>query len=721
MMFLMRSSLVAGVLLCCAGFARAEEPALEQPANTWVKRSPLKSTPPSPMLGYEGSFGYDPANKRLIRWAGHNQGGGGEQNAETWTFDPVTARWMLMEPNLSPPGVCCAQQNVFDPAGGRFLRFQAFSGSHGWQWFREIYLNNTSVWSYNLASNTWRDMRAHPSPRTYPLRCAAWDSEHQVAVVFGGEGSHEGTLVYDPYVNTWMKMQPPKEPAERSGGNMAYDAAQHRHILFGTQFGDDPHTWSYDLRTNTWTDLKPATMPPTKESDAVLAYDEHSQRIVCVVQIVEKSEDGEASAGRHETWTYDSARNEWTRMQPAQEPQGWGNRRRIMAAVPDQNVVLLESYVNPTTKVPGIDREQQIWTYRSSESTRSSATRPPENIVVATQADSATLRWQAQPDAQSYTIFAGDGETPWKIEFQKLATVPKNQHAYEDSCAPRGKPRFYYVCANDASGKPGEPSRKVRTQPKLVEDVVASVISPSEVRLSWPKPAANDILGYHVERAIVEPFSEDQIERLRKDTLPLAEPSVGGIKAIGPFERLTAEPISVNHYADQAVDLRQVRAIAGKPIMTHRFPDDRVNAQGKPYRYGVHAYRVLAVNKLGVESGPGPLAFTIPSSPQWVFAKEDGETCHLKWTANPEQELRGYRVYRMESPRINGPGQPTTRVTPEPTGEPRFTDPQAGDATRRYWIVAVDGLGQEGFPSAPVWHQRQYRSIYQQFTSEWHQ
>jgi hypothetical protein len=59
----------------------------------------------------------------------------------------------------SPPGVCCAQQNVFDPVGGRFLRFPAFSGSHGRQWLREIYLSNSSLWSYDLASNTWRDLR----------------------------------------------------------------------------------------------------------------------------------------------------------------------------------------------------------------------------------------------------------------------------------------------------------------------------------------------------------------------------------------------------------------------------------------------------------------------------------------------------------------------------------------------------------------------------------
>src|SRR5262249_14158728 len=119
---------------------------------------------------------------------------------------------------------------------GRFVRFASFSGSHGWQWSREIALKNTSVWTYDLATNTWRDMRPLPEPRTSPLRCAAYDTDNEVIVVFGGEGNSEGTVVYDPYTNTWTRMQPPNQPAFRSGGNMAYDSAHKQFILFGSQF-----------------------------------------------------------------------------------------------------------------------------------------------------------------------------------------------------------------------------------------------------------------------------------------------------------------------------------------------------------------------------------------------------------------------------------------------------------------------------------------------------
>jgi hypothetical protein len=135
----------------------------------------------------------------------------------------------------------------------------------------------------------------------------------------------------------------------------------------------------------------------------------------------------------------------------------------------------------------------------------------------------------------------------------------------------------------------------------------------------------------------------------------------------------------------------------------------------------VYAYRVRAVNALGVEGGPSPYTLTIPSAPQWMFAREEGAKCHLKWAAGPEQRLKGYRVYRMEGPRINGPGQKVTRLTADPLPQPRYTDEVAGRDTRRYWAVAVDALGQEGFPSAPAWHYREYRRFYVPFVGAWHQ
>src|SRR5690242_8600386 len=109
---MVRHLLLALMVAAITNDASSAEPSVaDQAPNTWVKRSPLKGGPVSPGMGYECSLVYDPVSKRVIRWAGHNQGGGGEQNSEIWVYDPLTSKWTLREPNTSPPGVCCAQQN----------------------------------------------------------------------------------------------------------------------------------------------------------------------------------------------------------------------------------------------------------------------------------------------------------------------------------------------------------------------------------------------------------------------------------------------------------------------------------------------------------------------------------------------------------------------------------------------------------------------------------
>lgn len=60
-------------------------------------------------------------------------------------------------------------------------------------------------------------------------------------------------------------------------------------------------------------------------------------------------------------------------------------------------------------------------------------------------------------------------------------------------------------------------------------------------------------------------------------------------------------------------------------------------------------------------------------------------------------------------------------LTPEPQTDTTFSDNTAGTKTRRYYIVAVDALGQEGFPSSPVWFQREWQTYYTPFIGEWHQ
>ncbi len=619
---------IAGLVL---NDSRAECPAGEPPppqaVNTWQKLSPLPDGPVSPRLGYEGACVWDSRHRLLVRYGGHNQGGGGEQGAEVWTFNPLTAVWTLKEPNTSPPGVCCNAQNVYDPALGRYIRFPFFSGSHGWQWQRELYLNDSSVWTYDLATNTWRNRRPVPTPRLAPYRCASWDSDRQVVVVFGGEGGRDGTVIYDPWRNEWTWPNPEREPEGRSGGNMAYDAARKRHVLFGSQFTDDPHTWTYDVATNEWRDMQPASMPPTDQNDAVLTYDPIHQVVLALVKISTKS--GDEETHEVQTWAYDAGRNLWTRRNPAVEPDAAGNRTRNLVFAPELGVAILE---NCTSR----PREQQVWTY----------------------------------------------------------------------------------CYADSAPRDTLPEPPRRETPPIVEDVVVSVLDARRVQLDWKPPADADVAGYHVERAAVEVWSEDQLTRLKTKTPPLDPPSVGAIRRIGEFQRLTKQAISERTFLDETVDLSVATPISGEPIFERELHPDQVDRGGRASAWGVYAYRVSAVDADGRLSGPSPVCFTIPSSPQHVFSREEGTTCQLKWEANPERSIAGYRIYRLDG---RWDSDSVSRLTAEPVSQTTYADASAGSSTRRYYVVAVDALGQEGFPSAPVWFNREWREFYRPFTGEWHQ
>ena len=609
--------------------SQADEPPIlaSHPINGWIKRCPLPDGPVSPRLGYEGACVWDSRHQLLVRYGGHNQGGGGEQGAEVWTFDLNTTKWTLKEPNTSPPGVCCNKQNVYDPTIGRYIRFPKFSGSHGWQWWREIYLNDSSVWTYDLTSNRWRNMRTLPTPRLAPYRCASWDSDQQVVVVFGGEGNHEGTLIYDPWRNEWTWPKPEAEPSPRSGGSMAYDAARKLHVLFGTQFKDDPHTWTYDVVRNQWRDMEPPDMPPTDKNDPELTYDPINKVVLALVKVTT----GEGDAARHEvqTWAYDAGVNKWTRMKPSAEPDAAGNRTRNLIFAPELNLAILENCT-------GKPREQQIWTYRYADT---------------------------------------------KAEYEP----------------PKAKPRM---------------------SPPIVEDVVVSVLGKNRVEVNWKPPTAAKPTGYLVERAAVEVWTDYQLVRLKKSTPPLVSPTVGAIHRIGAFKRLTTKPFVATSFADEGVDFGKPVAIEGKPIYESNLHAEHLDRSGRDYHHAAFAYRVRTVDDAGKVSGPSPAIFTIPSSPQQVFSREDGTTCQLKWAASPEKGITGYRVYRMDG-RWNK--DPVSRLTPDPIAKTTFADDTAGKNSRRYYVVSVDELGQEGFPSSPVWFQREWRDYYKPFIGEWHQ
>lgn len=583
----------------------------------------------------------------------------------------------------------------------KFIRFPAFSLSHGWQSPREVYLKNSSVWTYDLDTNTWRYMRPCPEVWPSPLRGAAYDPHHQVVVLHGGEGSGHGTVVYDLYSNAWQEMKPkPAPPPGISQPGFTYDAVNRLFVLFGSQFANYQETWVYDLRKNAWRAIEVAEHPPADKSCPVLAADTRNGVVLCNLRAGEGLE----------TWALDAAKSTWTRLKVEREAEPSGGRNRILMYLPDKNLFILENRT---------DKEQQVWTFRYSEAPP--APLPTLGIKVVTEADGARLTWEAPAGGpkQRYNVLRGEGKAPWQAELKPIATSVETTE-YKDAGLAKGGLYPYQVRPVDAEGKEGTPSFMARTQPPVVVDVCVSAVGPKRVELEWAKPAAEDIVGYHVERAEVSAYSTDQVLRIKQRYRHTSEFAVGRIKRIGQFQRLTQRPVEPTQFVDETVDLAAGQREPAEPALGgSTLRPDALDPNGRPYRYAIYAYRVVAINRLGVEGGPSPFAFTYPSAVQGVFSKEEGpDATRLKWRANREKGIKGYLVYRQDGRYDN---EPITRLTPEPIAAAELTDETAGKGTRRYEVVAVDTLGQEGEPSQPVWSRREWRSFYLPYTGEWHQ
>lgn len=713
------TALAAQFAVAVAGAASAALPTLEEQAsNTWVKRSPLPDGPPSPRLGYEASWDYDPVQRRMIRWGAHDPGGGGPQLSETWTFDPVTCRWELLRTNNNPPGNCCCRENVQCSRDNRFYRFSYPAFGHGWFWDRSRYLREDSVWSFDLASRSWRNLRPGREPALNVGKPAFWDPLREVIWVYDTK-----LRVYDPFANTWTLANPSPQIGKRTYAAMDIDPEAGRLVLFGDHYQSDPRTWVYDIASGTWNDMQPAVAPPGIRGCPTMVFDSRNRKFICLT-LADRWDGTNSTLKRMETWVYDLPANTWTRMRPPLEPDYSGTRGRLMRYLPDLNIVLLESRT---------DKEQQIWSYRLAEPPVPTTARPdaPDDVQLKTL-DGGRVRLSWRPKAPGgvpagVRVYRGTGAAPWQVVWEKLADVAAPATEYIDTGLDASAVRYYRVATLPAKGAESEPSRTLRTQPAVGPDARVDVLAAGRVRLTWKPLPGEDIVGYIVERAPLRAVSAAQkIKTARQYAAGIPLTFMTEKVALGAFERLTPKPLATNAFED-TIDLARP-AVITQTIWRAAIKGGEPEADPKSYDmtqpgcpYAIYAWRVRAVNRLGAVGGPGPFQMSVANEVENFVGREEGDAMRLRWDASPHAGIRGYLVYRLNA-RGAGPGE-LVRLTPEPIVATEYTDPAIGGKARRYYVVVVDALGQEGLPTHPVWALRPWKAHYAPWDAAdgWHQ
>jgi hypothetical protein len=496
-------------------------------------------------------------------------------------------------------------------------------------------------------------------------------------------GGKNTLFAYDAHANQLHPLKAANPPPPRDGMGLAYDARRDVLVMFGSQYSPDERTWLYDLKANRWEGLALDPHPPavkaTKEYSTIprMAYDAANGVVLCVVWLGDRG---------HETWAFDAAARRWTKLDPAAEPDPSKSRSRNLGYDPARNVFVLETSGAKSNR-------PEVWTYRYRAAPADPRPAPPGPVTVTTAAGGrAAVTWAAVPGAKGYEVHRADVGLPWAAEFRRVAE--QSGTAFEDAGLEAGKVYAYVVKAVAAGGVVGPASTRAWTRPAVPGQPVVSVLAADRVAVSWDRHPAADVVGYNVYRGIahVRTVTEGTPTAWRDNDPKYEVPQVVQVRDLADLRKLNAAPLTGTTFAD-AADLGARTAASGD------------------YRFAVYGYVVRAVNRLGTESGPSPYALTIPAAPANVLCREQGEVAELKWDAARERGVTGYHVYKLEGT------WKIARVTARPVRETTLLH-KVGRGTTRFWVVAVDALGQEGEPSSPAWFNHSYRGFY---PGDWHQ
>jgi hypothetical protein len=287
------------------------------PVNQWVNlKIPIKTDSAFGEMGWN----YDVSNRLFLRYGGcsgyHNEltvfdlgteqfvqrrpnekmaGWGDRRLINGCTagrcWDPYT-KVMWLGPAIGSTESSLAVYDYYNKDGGyRFCsydlatdRFRAaprptYATRYAFDWtnglllpvkFTHVNHKTRDFWAFDVRNQTWLDQKtAGAYPRDQDHTTAAVDHASGLLVLYVAPHPDRPaeTWTYDPSRSLWKNMQPKVQPEGVPGGGFVYDPF-HQLLLLqsgikATQFGGgaDSITWTYNVRTNTWTDLQVKTGP----------------------------------------------------------------------------------------------------------------------------------------------------------------------------------------------------------------------------------------------------------------------------------------------------------------------------------------------------------------------------------------------------------------------------------------------------------------------------
>ncbi|MHA2313581.1 MAG: Kelch repeat-containing protein, partial [Candidatus Thorarchaeota archaeon] len=282
------------------------------PETLTIERVAMQAVDERP-LRMNADLVYDSESDRAIFFGGGIKPVGVEFD-DTWSFDYNTNTWTNMSPATNPP-MSNFHAMAYHSGADRVILFGGHVSGSGTSW-----LNHNETWTYDFNTNTWEDKNPAVAP---PAMCGAmeYDSESDLIILAGGwpdgglsSDSLAETWTYNLTSNTWTNVTTVAQPPARGWTEMTYDSDSDLIVIFGG-FEIEPEpwkiltdTWTYDVNTNTWTEI--STVGPQITGE--LAYNSALDRVVFYGGAADMSE--LVADLRSEVWTYDTNTETWEMM-----------------------------------------------------------------------------------------------------------------------------------------------------------------------------------------------------------------------------------------------------------------------------------------------------------------------------------------------------------------------------------------------------------------------
>jgi N-acetylneuraminic acid mutarotase len=204
---------------------------------------------------------------------------------------------------------------AYDELKGRLILFG------GAEWNAGVFYNDT--WAYDYNSNEWMKLNPSVQPPSRFNPGVAYIPDQQAILIFGGyEPSKHNladTWLFDVRTDTWLELKPPNSPSPRSNVGMVYDEKNKKVILFGGSSNSEypnSDTWVYDFEYNTWTEMNPVASP-RPQYGVGMVYDSLKDRVLLLEgHWVIRNNEGRVSDGYGGClYVYDYKTNNWTKVE----------------------------------------------------------------------------------------------------------------------------------------------------------------------------------------------------------------------------------------------------------------------------------------------------------------------------------------------------------------------------------------------------------------------